>query len=229
MVGILGTHGFPSYLNLYITTISHASVRIIAPHINLDTFVNVYQSTSYNLNKRLVQLTNGTEFKGIEIHSNVSISVVIMTFYGDDLEGYLALPVTALGTSYVAASYQRHQNGGFFSEFQIVSVETTTNITIKLPPAYKRRKITKQLQKFESYQFKGPYDISETIIKSDKPVAVISGSSGSKIPVGKGDWQILTEQMIPTNLWSYEYIVPPIYPRWGYVVKIFAIDNIRCV
>ncbi|XP_053380360.1 uncharacterized protein LOC128548862 [Mercenaria mercenaria] len=81
---------------------------------------------------------------------------------------------------------------------------------------------TFQLQKFQAYQFQAKNDIGGSIVTSNKPVAVFSGSVSASVPVGIGDYQYLVEQMTPTNYWTTRFIVQPIYPRRHFVVKLFA-------
>ena len=81
-----------------------------------------------------------------------------------------------------------------------------------------------RLQKLETYQFKANNDVSGTVITSNKPIAVVSGSAAATVPIGVrvGDYQYLIEQMIPTKYWTTTFIIPPIYPRQLFILRFFA-------
>ncbi|XP_053380292.1 uncharacterized protein LOC123562940 [Mercenaria mercenaria] len=223
MIGIIGFRykSTGTNINLHITTVNQepAHIRVTAPFVNLDKTYTVSNYTIVPLNGTLSQYENGTQFKGIEISSDVDISVTVTTSPHDLQEGFLALPVSAIGTRYVVASYYSSD----YSEIVVTGVESDTDVSLKaLTDNHKSTNISFRLQKFETYQYKSANDVSGSVVTSNKPVAVFSGSSGANIPVGIGDWQYLIEQMIPTKYWTTNFITPPIYPRRHYVLKFFS-------
>ncbi|XP_060583262.1 IgGFc-binding protein-like [Ruditapes philippinarum] len=228
---VFGIIGFDSiytgsYLRLHITPTEQvqAHVQINAPSSNLDKIINVSNYTIFVLNLTQVQFEEGKKFKGIEVISDVNVSVRILA--GDDYyyEGFLALPLTALGTHYVALSYKPYSS--YSSEILVVGIESETSVSIStMLNGYQGSNTTFQLQKFESYQFKANHDISGSVVVSSKPVAVISGSALAQVPSGIGDYKYLIEQMIPTKYWTTKFIIPPIYPRLYFVLRFFAEHN----
>jgi hypothetical protein len=139
--------------------------------------------------------------------------------YNQNTEGFLVLPVTALSTRYVAASY--HPSGQY-SEILVTGVESNTDVEINYTSNGKAKTEHIQLNQFETYQLLVTYDLSGALITSNKPVAVFSGSSYSQIPAGIGIVNYIVEQMIPQKFWSNRFIVPPIYPHNFFIVKIFV-------
>ncbi|XP_060583263.1 uncharacterized protein LOC132739566 isoform X1 [Ruditapes philippinarum] len=228
MFGIIGFGSIYKslYLRLHITPTEqvHAHVQITAPFSNLDKVINVSNFTIFVVNATQIQFEEGKQFKGIEVISDVNVSVRILAGYSDFYEGFLALPLTALGTHYVALSYKPYSSDN--SEILVVGIESETSVSIStMLNGYQGSNVTFQLQKFESYQFKANRDISGSVVVSSKPVAVISGSAYAEVPVGIGSIQYLTEQMVPTKYWTTKFIVPPIYPRLYFILRFFAIHD----
>ncbi|XP_053381610.1 IgGFc-binding protein-like isoform X2 [Mercenaria mercenaria] len=197
-------------------------VRVTAPFINMNRTYTVSNYTVILLHGRLIQFENGTQYKGTEVISDLNISLtVFISGVSDIAEGFLALPLSALGTRYIAASYT--PTYPYSSEILIAGVENDTDVILSTVIDGKRNTyLTFQLQKFETYQFKVNNDVSGSIVTSSKPVAIFSGSALAHVPAGIGDWQYLVEQMIPTKYWTTRFIVPPIYPRRHFVVKLFT-------
>lgn len=228
MISVIGfvspNSGTDIHLHITTTGQTQAHVRVTAPFINLDNSYTVSNYTVVPLNGTLIQYEAGKQFKGIEVNSDANISVTVVTGGGDLTEGYLALPVEALGTRYVAASYYPYSS--FSSEILIAGVESNTDVTLNtMLNGQVGSNRTFRLQKFETYQFKSNNDVSGSVITSNKPVAVFSGSADTRIPVGVGDWQFLIEQMIPAKYWATKFIIPPIYPREHFVVRMISGSN----
>ncbi|XP_053390884.1 IgGFc-binding protein-like, partial [Mercenaria mercenaria] len=207
------------YVHITPLLVTVARVRITAPYINFDKSFTIQNYTRLVLNNSLIQTEQGRHFKGIEVLSDVNISVSIFVGYPHNTEGFLALPVSALSTRYVAASYRPYASN---SELLIAGVYSDTDIRVKYPDGIKSVNTT--LRKFETYQIFSS-DVSGAVVTSNKPVAVISGAGYSQIPYGTGDYNYIVEQMIPTKYWTNKYIVPPIYPHNYFLVRIFAKEN----
>ncbi|XP_053372629.1 uncharacterized protein LOC123560550 [Mercenaria mercenaria] len=227
MFGVIGTSN-TSIHNLYLVIVpvtnTAANVRITAPFNNYNRQISVTNSKVINLSNALIQVESGSQFKGIEINSDSNISVAVLPAYSYYTEGFLLLPTSALSTRYVAASY--HPYGSYNSEVLVAGVDINTDVCINYTTngiSYNTK--TVRLQKYETYQLSANYDLSGTVISSNKPVAVFSGSAYSQIPVGVGGSEYIVEQMIPTKYWTNMYIAPPIYPHNYFIVRIFADDN----
>ncbi|XP_045167526.2 uncharacterized protein LOC123530793 [Mercenaria mercenaria] len=125
-------------IRLHITPVLQvpAHVRVTAPFINMDSTYTVSNYTVIPLNGTLIQFEYGKQFKGIEVSSDVNISLAVFTADNDDLtEGFLALPISALGTRYTAASYIPLST--FSSEILVVGVENDTDVTLSTVNGWK--------------------------------------------------------------------------------------------
>lgn len=225
MLGILGTNELPDTIVLNIVSTSISNVNITSPFSNLDMHYKVINFLCVNVSGEFSIRSNGSAHKSLLIQSDVPVSVTVMPYgHIDEFEGFLALPVNVLSTEYIAASYQPYSDPSLgYNELLIVGIEDATVVNISGNQMDLRNE---NIQRFETAQFISFTDISGTIITSNKPVAVFSGSSNSQVPLGTGDHQYLVEQLIPVYLWGYIYVIPPLYPRTHYLVRIFAsVDN----
>ncbi len=146
-------------------------------------------------------------------------------------EGFLVIPKTALGTSYIVSSYNSptaEDTEQFMTSYtSIVGVYPETEVTITIggsknnftdKPNVLRYGSTKTitLQTGEVYQIgvKGNYnDLTGTTVQSSKPVAVISGSYGTNVPSPTSYCGYLIEQDIPISAWGNQYQVLPFASR----------------
>jgi hypothetical protein len=199
-----------------------ANVRVIAPLLKLDNIYQVSNSTLITLSGILSQNEDGKQLKGIEVTSDVNISITYITVGSADwFEGMLVLPTKALGMHYYAASYRPISS--FSSEVLVAAIENDTDVVINITLNLHGHGSTSfRLQKYETYQFKSKFDVTESYISSNKPIAVISGAALVNIPPNTGDTQSLIEHLTPIKYWTTQFIVPPTYPRTHFVLRIFA-------
>lgn len=144
-------------------------------------------------------------------------------------ESMTCLPTDALGTNYIVLSYNSDgsvsvgqiSGSSTPSQFVIIATENDTEIEI-IPsvPTYvnKNNKQNIKLQKGEAYlvqaditQTNSKADLTGTIVKSNKPIALISGHQRSRIPVGTNvqSRDCLLEMLPPVNAWGRNAIVVP--------------------
>lgn len=139
------------------------------------------------------------------------------------------LPTDALGTNYIVVTY--NSDGSFLggqlsgsstpSQFVIIATENNTEVEI-IPsvPTYvnknNQQKIT--LQKGEAYLVQADItqnntrnDLSGTIVKSNKPIALIAGHQRARIPIGVNvqSRDCLLEMLPSVNAWGRNAIVVP--------------------
>jgi hypothetical protein len=165
---------------------------------------------------------DGVHFKGIEVVSKANVSVTVNIYSTSITEGFLVLPTSALSTRYIAASYQPCRSCN--SSVIVIGTEDSTTVSIKYKTNGQARTSFQNftLKKLETFQITANIDLSGALIISSKPVAVLSGASLSRFPVAIGDYNYVTEQMIPTKYWVNEYIIPPLYPYNYSIVRIFV-------
>ncbi|KAL3880275.1 hypothetical protein ACJMK2_032524 [Sinanodonta woodiana] len=64
-------------------------------------------------------------------------------------------------------------------------------------------------------------DLSGTIVKSNKPISVFSGGD-VYIPINTNDVDPILSQLLPVEHWDTKFIVPPLYPRSDFLIRVYA-------
>jgi len=175
----------------------------------------------------------------VHVFSQSPVIVYGVTRYNYTSDGFLALPVSALGAEYIVASYPQFTATG--TGFQLVS-ETTisaaydeTEVTFEmggnaqsttsggLKPGETR---TFMMQRGDVLSFASNgdnQDISGSYITSSKPVGVVSGNQCANIPGGVAFCDFISEMEIPTYTWGLEYHVTPFFGRKkNPIIRIYA-------
>ena len=187
--------------------------------------------------------------KAIHLVSDNPLNVYAFNWSPNSSEVALIFPRESLGNEYYAVCYTPHINGnginsgnGRNSEFLIVACEdntvvhiTPTKVTDNGKPANTSYSIT--LNKGELYQVqsenlpnssaRGEGDLTGSYIKSDKPVALYSGSLSTTVP---GDatvsaWDHLYEQIPPVQTWGRKFIAVPLKSRREDTYRVLAAED----
>lgn len=175
---------------------------------------------------------------GVHVYADDPIICYGVTRYHWTSDGFLALPVTSIGTEYVVASYADPSDSKaqyLPSEVGIVAPYDNTTVTFKVGGntstktaggLLPNQDTTFVMNKGDVFLVSGSghlADLSGSRINSDKPVSVVSGNFCPYIPSDKGYCDFITEMEIPTNTWGKEYHVSAIKTRLkNSIIKIFA-------
>ncbi len=186
------------------------------------------------------------EEKAIHLVSDQPLNLYAMNWGINSADAAVIFPVEALGSEYYALCYEPHVDirqslcGSFFngknSEFVVVASEDQTQVTItpskvtdQLKPANIPYTIT--LNRGELYQVQsmnmpnlaGQGDLTGTYIKSDKPIALYSGSWSTTVPnTSVSAWDHLYEQIPPLRSWGRKFVTVPIKYREKDTYRILA-------
>ncbi len=181
------------------------------------------------------------EGTGIHIEAEHPIVVYCVIRYQHTSDGFLALPVSSLGTEYIATPYSTDPmfkavwNIHLPSLCGIVAAYDDTEVTFKLGGSPEGmtaggllpgESTTVTMNKGDVFMVssKGDYgDLSGSHIRATKPVAVVSGVQCTNIPVGNQWCDYTVEMEIPTFTWGTHYHVPKVPNRkFAPIVRIFA-------
>ena len=206
---------------LYISSFENGTVRVHVPSLTN------FPEKSYALSAgglTIVQLsgntrTNGTsglkKKKGIRITADKPMSVQGLANATQKVEGFLGLPVDALGMFYIAAAYHPVIN----AVIQVVATEDNTTVTITLRTNGKvqyqdkwygdGQVISETLNDLDVFQVLADQDLTGTIIRSTKPVAVFTGDDCTMVPENKPPCNHLVEQIPPVFLWGKVFVTNP--------------------
>ncbi len=185
-----------------------------------------------NNNTQTVELSSTADqqvIRGMAVHiksdSDVAVFGLNHKLYSSD--AFMGLPNNVLGTEYRTINYNTSNNLGDIlpGEFWIVAVNDSTNITITLKDISSigtkpDTPITIQLNQGDAYLVQGSVsdtanDLTGSLIRSDKPIAVFSGHERTAIPdtainvQGGTSRDHLVEELVPVAAWGDSAIVVP--------------------
>ena len=209
--------------NLYISSFDDVQARVHVPALPQQT------DTQFNLkaggikvislpgSTRTIGSTGIEKKKGIRITANKPITVQGLSILSKTSEGFLGLPVDALGMYYIVAT--------FFvvihAIVQVVATEDNTfvSLVIQLPRNGRVRYgevsyfngdfIDVTLNELDVFQVLSDSDISGTIVRSSKPVAVFSGNDCAMVPTFRPPCNHLVEQIPPVSSWGLDFMTNP--------------------
>ena len=162
------------------------------------------------LNDKVAQL-------GIHVTASAPITLYGLSQQKHTTDAFLALPTPNLGKEYFAVSYSGSAAG---SQFMVVGTEDDTSIEII--SAYKSgareagQLFSVTLQQGETYRLVADGidgDLTGSQIRSDKPVAVLSGHVCTFIPSNKSACDFIVEQLPPVSSWGKQFITVPLASR----------------
>lgn len=172
------------------------------------------------------------------------------SFVGNDSE--LLLPRSALGDTYVVASYAPHpaqfRGAGKPSYFEVIALDEPTEVRWRARQATAgdgasvasvaagQWSPSVTLRPFESLRVTGAElsplapelgDVSGTVVETSTPAIVIGGSRCATVPPsldGLAGCDPLTEQLLPVALWDQQVVVPhpPLRTSESHYVRIYA-------
>lgn len=166
--------------------------------------------------------------KGISIRATRPISVYVLNSKVTTTDGYMAIPVSAWGTEYIATTYYdfrefKQWGGGFI----VVGREGGTEVTIQLRGvganeaktsggrSLDGQPFTVWLDEGDVYMVKGDattrgvFDLTGSKITSDRPIGLISFHERTTMPnmlVNGNGRNHLVEMTPPTTMWGKRYV-----------------------
>jgi hypothetical protein len=223
-------------LEFFITGNRDANVRIRIKGIGYDEKVFVPAKTVKN-----VKIPPEAELKSSEIIEQLSVNITSdnpVTIYGlnrrfQTTDTYLALPVEVLGKEYRVMCYSVSVN--YTPQFAIIAAEDSTEIKI-LPTVNTEEHIANEvftviLNKGEVYQVAAAYekfsacDLTGSLIKSNKKIAVFSGHQCAYVPNKIIACNHLVEQMPPIHSWGKHFYIGMFNQRSNYTYRVLANEN----
>ena len=166
--------------------------------------------------------------KGVHITSDKPVTIYGVNFMPYSTEGYLALPLPALGRAYVVMTYQNLSIGApdlNGVQLGVVATDDSTTVTI-VPSALVAGHpagvpFTRTLQRGQTFQLLNaaatPVDLTGTLVFADKPIAVFGSHQCASVPSTNDVFLCnhIIEQMPPTQMWGTEFLTMPLAGRSG--------------
>jgi hypothetical protein len=156
----------------------------------------------------------------LQIKARAPIVVYGVARYQYTSDGFLAIPVNAFGTEYVIAAYPQYTAAG--STYDLPSVSNViaayddTEVTFTMGGTTgsrttgglrKGQKATFSMNKGDVVCFADAgdaQDISGSLVKSNKPIGVVSGNQCANVPSGVYACDVMNEMELPTFTWGKE-------------------------
>ena len=216
------------------------------PYDDRSFFVPANGSEQLRIPFELVEPTSSEELlpMGIRLVSDNPVNVYALNHDDNSSDVAVIYPVGSLGTEYLTMCYKPHlytsdrspipdPEHGRNSEFVIVASEDSTTVRITPSeepdgPNVKGKPITVIMNRGDLYQVQSLLgDLTGSIVSSDKPVAVFSGSFSTTIPfeTPNGGWDHLYEQMPPVTAWGREYYTVPLSGRSKDYFRVMAMQD----
>ncbi len=234
-------------LELFITGDHDATVSITIPSINYNQTMFVPAGTVRSIVvDPLAQIRSYEVVErglGVNVMSDQPISVYGLNRRHQTTDTYLGLPVNVLGTEYRVMCY--HVAEKLSPIFAIVATENNTIVeispsTITYTGKPRNEKYTITLNKGDAYQVGAEtesrilrkfnirdieVDLTGSLIKSNKKIAVFSGHECTYIPVGPPRIKAcnhLVEQIPPVNSWGKHFYIGRLKGRSFYTYRVLA-------
>ena len=161
----------------------------------------------------------------VEASADVAVSCLNQGRYTAD--SYLALPVNVLGKKYVVASYAKSNVGIIASQDNTTVYIIAKDIVRYRGRSYRKgENITIKLNKLQSFHLDHRSDLSGTIIRANKPVAVLSGDKCAKTNTKYCDH--LVEFLLPFENWGRKFVVATtgkMDKNTGDMFRVFAYES----
>jgi len=176
--------------------------------------------------------------KGVYLIASDDVGVTAFNHARYTTDSYQALHTSVIGTRYVVMAYGNVLtdvpllNG---TQFAIAAAEPDTVVTIipsvttGVHPAHVPYELL--MQPGETYQLRNtdeaPADLTGTLIKSDKPIAVFGSHLCTSVS-SSNFWYCdhLVEQLLPVNTWGNDFYTAPLATRsGGDVFRVLAAYN----
>lgn len=181
---------------------------------------------------------------GVNVRADAPVVVYVVIKYKFTSDGFLALPVSSMGDSYINMVYQDPALGGngtapaftcVIGAFDGTKIDMTMgggpqgNDVMVLEGGQELSagdKTSFNLNKGDVWMgaSNGNYmDISGSLFEGNKPFSIVSAMHCANFPVGNAWCDYTIEMEMPTHIWGKQYYVTPMADR-GYngIVRVFA-------
>lgn len=220
------------YLEVLITAEEDGVLIVQCPGIGLSVEKSISkgkQSVQIDKSARAKPLQN--ERKGIRVSSTVNISVYAMNMRQYESEGYTALPVDAIGTKYILATYlvSRKSQIGISAPHDgtVVTVHLNTTTPMLIDGVNRTRETGPFeiiLNRYHTFEFKHSEDLSGTVLESNKDISVVAGNLCEMGSYSyKYECTHFCEQVPPVSSWGRYFIVPRISNVTGSFIRIVVV------
>ncbi len=218
----------PQALDLFILSQGGASGEVSIAGLSFAQAFSVGPNSAVTVvvpETAMLSAADGVQNLGIHVTANSNITVFGLEYEQYATDGYLALPVGAIGAQYWVASYTADVNQGATTtisdtEFAVAASQNSTSVTITPSQAVGSHPAgvpyTVALNQWETYQLQGDVlgsDLTGTQVASNVPVALFGANACADVPVSYTTCNMLLEQEIPLTTWGTAFVTVPFATR----------------
>lgn len=219
-------------LSLVITAATSTTGTITNPALAINLPFNVTAGTATTItipNTALVNTLDTIESKGLHVTANDPVTLAVFNRRPFTSDGYLALPVDAIGTAYRVGSWRTGLSFG--TSMVVLGTENGTTVTIELTANAGARTagvpfdITLDAgETFFLHNADSTQDLTGSSVVADRPVAVFGGHSCAEVPTdGWSSCDYVVEQMMPiASQGTSFYLLPFVRDDFYDVFRIVA-------
>ncbi|XP_076447071.1 uncharacterized protein LOC143284269 [Babylonia areolata] len=216
---------FPNYNTnvnavLIITSYYNATVYVSNPNdpdngTHRQYHVQAGGSAHVTLQGNVIVSTNQVvERKAVLVVATHPVSVYGLSIKHRTSDGYTAIPMEALGTRYVVATYEYND-----AQLVVAAAENDTEVTVTVRvlkattcggvvlDTTDSAQMHFRLHAQDTVRVLCDGDITGSVVNSSKPVAVISGNSCAKVPTMRQYRDHLVEMMVPVQALGKRYLL----------------------
>ncbi|HTC20847.1 MAG TPA: IgGFc-binding protein, partial [bacterium] len=230
----------PQTLYLFILSQNNASGQVSVPALSYAQPFSVAANSAVTLvvpSGAMLTTLDGVQDLGIHVTADNNISVFGLEYELYATDGYLALPVGAIGTNYWVASYTADVGQGAAtaigtSEFAVVASQDSTSVTITpaitvgahtAGVAY-----TVALNHGQAYQLQAENltnDLTGTQVAANNPVALFGANGCADVPVSYTTCNMVLEQELPVSTWGTAFVTVPLAGRSSDTFRYLSATN----
>lgn len=227
-------------LELFITSDYNSEVTIEIKGLNFKETVSIPKGTVRNIKiNPLAQITTSEiimEGMAVHVSSDNPVNVYGLNRRKLTTDTFLGLPIDVIGTEYLAVGYDIAIQ--LTSQFAVVATEDSTKVNIY--PSVTTAKGVKPNQQIEVVLNKGDVyqvasapkasspkksDLTGTLIKADKKIALFSGHQCAYVPDNVHACNHLVEQLPPIKAWGTHYYIGRQEKRSKYTYRVLASED----
>ncbi len=219
--------------SLLVTSETNNSGQVQIPGIGYSTSFTVSSGSSTVLSIPLaaeIGVSDSVTQLGIHLISQNPVAVYGISYEPHSTDGYLGLPVNALGNHYISLAYTNSQTiTGVSTGFAVAGIQNGTSVTITPALTVSTRTAGAPyivaLNSGDLYQLQDGDqggDLTGTLIDSNQPVAVWGSNSCADIPATVYTCNFIVEQLWPLQWWGTNFITMPITGRAGDTFRVLA-------
>lgn len=202
-------------IELFLAAGSAATGTVEAPGISFSQAFSIAANDAETITlPTTIQLANadGTEELGLHVTSSTPVTAYLQSTRSSTSDGYVGLPVDALGTRYRNLSYTvpSFSTG---SRIAVVGTQDGTTLTVTPKTAMGAHPagtpFSVSLNEGQTYQvgtITDGQDATGALVTSDKPVGVFGAHYCANVPTGYTYCDYLVEQLPPTTAWGQDYL-----------------------